>query len=138
MFVPHIKIPSSATDWEYLCDMWCEPQYMPKEMKKKRNEHSLESMSDKLILEKVLGRSSVRLLGWGRDPVVAGNIAGSIEKSKCPSYDELVDELETMKGEHDAMKQILIQKNITYINPLQEKQPFTTCKTRRSLIYVTR
>ncbi|CAI9284601.1 unnamed protein product [Lactuca saligna] len=41
------------------------------EMKKMRNEHSLESMSDKLILEKVLGRSSVRLFGLGRDPVVA-------------------------------------------------------------------
>nr|KAJ0197029.1 hypothetical protein LSAT_V11C700367610 [Lactuca sativa] len=82
------------------------------EMKKMRNEHSLESMSEKLILEKVLGRSSVRLFGWGRDPVVVGNIAGSTEKSKHPSYDELVDELETMKREHEAMKQILIKKNI--------------------------
>nr|KAJ0197338.1 hypothetical protein LSAT_V11C700377150 [Lactuca sativa] len=52
------------------------------EMKKMRNKHSLESMSDKLILEKHL------------------------------SYDELVDELETMKREHEVMKEILIEKNI--------------------------
>ncbi|CAI9276017.1 unnamed protein product [Lactuca saligna] len=166
----------SKEDWEYLCDMWCEPKYMEiakkkvvargkrkmetrnglkstiryhvelghdvdsssghietwrlthwdekkgwkstdmaakyEEMKKMRNEHSLESMIDRLILEKVLGRSSICLFGWGRDPVVAGNIVGSTEKSKCPSYDELVDELETIKREHEAMKQILIEKNI--------------------------
>nr|KAJ0201257.1 hypothetical protein LSAT_V11C600324930 [Lactuca sativa] len=69
-------------------------------------------MSDKLILENVIGRSSVRLFGWGRDSVVASNIAGSTDKSKHPSYNKLVDELETMKREHEVMKQILIKKNI--------------------------
>ncbi|CAI9284850.1 unnamed protein product [Lactuca saligna] len=77
-----------------------------------RNEHSLETMIDKLILKKVLGGSSVRLFGWGHDHVVIGNTAGSSKKSKCHSYDDLLDELETMKREHAAMKQILIEKNI--------------------------
>ncbi|KAJ0923217.1 hypothetical protein HanPSC8_Chr05g0213191 [Helianthus annuus] len=39
-------------------------------MMKLRNEHPVESMSDKSIIETVLGRSSVRLHGWGHDPVV--------------------------------------------------------------------
>ena len=88
-------------------------------MKKLRNEHSLESMSDKLIMEKVLGRSSVRLFGWGRDPVVAGNTASSSNNSKRPTYDELVDELgilkeknATMEQKYAAMEQLLIEKNI--------------------------
>ncbi|KAL4585273.1 hypothetical protein LXL04_009889 [Taraxacum kok-saghyz] len=89
------------------------------EMKKLRNEHSLESMSDKLIMEKVLGRSSVRLFGWGRDPVVAGNTASSSNNSKRPTYDELVDELgilkeknATMEQKYATMEQLLIEKNI--------------------------
>ena len=81
-------------------------------MKKMRNEHSVETMSDKLILEKVLGRSSVRLFGWGRDPLVDGNTSRSSKKSKRPTYDEVVDELETLKGKYATMEKILIEKNI--------------------------
>lgn len=67
-------------------------------MKKIRNEHSTQSMSDKLILDKVHEQSYVRLFWWGRDLVVAGNTTGSSRNTKRPSYDELVDQLETMKA----------------------------------------
>ncbi|KAK9051006.1 hypothetical protein SSX86_027631 [Deinandra increscens subsp. villosa] len=80
-------------------------------MMKLRNEHSVESMSDKLILEEVLGRSSVRLHGWGRDPTITSTM-GTSQKIKRPTYGELVDELETLKGKCAVMEQILIEKNI--------------------------
>ncbi|KAI3819843.1 hypothetical protein L1987_13695 [Smallanthus sonchifolius] len=66
-------------------------------MMKLRTQHSVESMSDKSILEKVFGRSSVRLQGWGRDPASASNTMGTTQKSKCPTFEELVNELETLK-----------------------------------------
>jgi hypothetical protein len=81
-------------------------------MMKLRNQHSVQSMSDKSILEKVLGRSSIRLHGWGRDPVNANNTTGTTQKSKRPTYDEVVDELETLKGNYEIIKQALIENNI--------------------------
>jgi hypothetical protein len=84
---------------------------LQKEMMKLRKEHTEESMSDKLILEKVLGRKSVRLNGWGRDPATS-HTNGTTNKSKRPTYDELVDELETLKGMCATMKQALIDNNI--------------------------
>ncbi|KAI3805060.1 hypothetical protein L1987_27082 [Smallanthus sonchifolius] len=72
--------------------------------KKLRTQHSVESMSDKSILEKVLGRSSVRLHGSGRDPAIASNTMCTTQKSKCTTYDELVNELETLKGKCELWK----------------------------------
>ncbi|KAL8226027.1 hypothetical protein R6Q57_018584 [Mikania cordata] len=50
------------------------------DMIKLRKQHSMESMSDKLILEKVLGRRSVHLHGWGRDPTIGSNTTGANQK----------------------------------------------------------
>ncbi|XP_042752338.1 uncharacterized protein LOC111906175 [Lactuca sativa] len=166
----------SKDDWEYLCDMWCEPKYMEtaekrvmacgkrkmnnrngskstiryhiergldldsstsqietwrlthwddkkgwrstdaavkyEEMMKLRNEHTVESMSDNSILEKVLGRSSVRLSGWGRDPVVISNTTGTNKNSNHPTYDELVDDTQNLKRRCAIMERLLIEKNI--------------------------
>ncbi|KAI3717301.1 hypothetical protein L1987_68841 [Smallanthus sonchifolius] len=82
------------------------------DMMKLRNQHSVESMSDKSILEKVLGRSSVHLNWWGRDLVIASNTMGTTQKSKCPTYDKVVNELETLKAKWASMEEILIEKNI--------------------------
>ncbi|KAL8249714.1 hypothetical protein R6Q59_006582 [Mikania micrantha] len=57
----------------------------------------MESMSDKSILEKVLGRSFIRFHGWGRDPTICSNATGTNQKSKHITYNELVDEVETLK-----------------------------------------
>lgn len=87
---------------------------LQKEMLKLRKEHTdEESMSDKMILEKVLGRKSVRLNGWGRDPVTSHTNGGtSVRTSKRPKYDELVDEVETLKGMCANLTQALIDKKI--------------------------
>ncbi|KAK1431944.1 hypothetical protein QVD17_08759 [Tagetes erecta] len=75
------------------------------EMMKLRNEHSVEAMSDKSIIEKVLGRNSVRLNGWGRDPVIASNTPGITQNSKRPTYDELVDTVIKVNGRCAIMEQ---------------------------------
>ncbi|KAK9066743.1 hypothetical protein SSX86_014066 [Deinandra increscens subsp. villosa] len=82
------------------------------DMMKLRNKHSVESMSDKMILEKVLGRSSVRLRGWGRDPNITSNTMGTSQNTKRPTYDEVVDQVETLKAKCAAMEQTLIERNI--------------------------
>ncbi|KAJ0863126.1 hypothetical protein HanPSC8_Chr12g0526271 [Helianthus annuus] len=76
-------------------------------------------MSDKSNIETVLGISSVRLHGWGRDPVSSSSTMGATKKSKClayedlvDAYDELVEELGTMKGKCAIMEQALIENNI--------------------------
>ncbi|KAL8211380.1 hypothetical protein R6Q57_005817 [Mikania cordata] len=81
-------------------------------MIKLRKQHSVESMSDKLILEKVLGRSSVRLHGWGRDPTVGSNTTGANQNLNQVTYNELMDEGETLKETCAIMQQILIEKNL--------------------------
>ncbi|KAL8249935.1 hypothetical protein R6Q59_006803 [Mikania micrantha] len=82
------------------------------DMIKLRKQHSVESMSDKLILEKVLGRSFVRLHGWGRDPSTCSNTTCTNEKLKHSTYNELVNEVETLKETCAIMQQILVEKNL--------------------------
>ncbi|CAH1447045.1 unnamed protein product [Lactuca virosa] len=81
-------------------------------MMKPSNENTVESMSDKSILEKVLGRNSVRLSGWGRDPVGISNTTSTNKNSKRPTYDELVDDTQNLKRRCAIMEQLLIEKNI--------------------------
>lgn len=71
-------------------------------------------MSDKVILEKILGRSSVRLNGWGRDPLTSQRKGSITKKSKenRPSYDELVDEVQVLKGVVATLSQVLIDNNM--------------------------
>lgn len=84
---------------------------------KLRNEHSVESMNDKTILEKVLGRSSVRLHGWGRDPTIGSNTMDTNQKSNRPTYDEVLDALEALQGTCALMQQALIENNIMLPSP---------------------
>ncbi|PON98880.1 hypothetical protein TorRG33x02_051170, partial [Trema orientale] len=59
-----------------------------------RAEHTPEVLSDKKIMERVLGRHSVRLGGWGRSP--SGSTATSDMDSgepHRPTYDELAERL---------------------------------------------
>ncbi|KAL8215936.1 hypothetical protein R6Q57_022773 [Mikania cordata] len=82
------------------------------DMIKLRKPNSVELMSDKLILEKVLGRSTVRLHGWGRDPSICSNTTCTNQKLKHPTYNELVNEVETLKETYAIMQQILVEKNL--------------------------
>ncbi|KAL8251470.1 hypothetical protein R6Q59_035163 [Mikania micrantha] len=69
-------------------------------MMKLRSQHSVESMSDKSILEN------------GHDPNICSNFTNISKKSKHPTYNELVDEVETLKETCATMQQILIEKNL--------------------------
>ncbi|KAL8249731.1 hypothetical protein R6Q59_006599 [Mikania micrantha] len=82
------------------------------DMIKLRKQHYVKSMSDKLILEKVLGRSSVRLHGWGRDLTIGSNTMDTNQKLQQVTYNELVDDVETLKETCAIMQQILIEKNL--------------------------
>ncbi|KAL8244059.1 hypothetical protein R6Q59_010317 [Mikania micrantha] len=86
-------------------------------MIKLRKQHLVESLSDKLILEKVLGRSSVRLHGWGRDPSICSNTTCTNQKLEHPTYNELLNEVETLKETCAIMQQILVEKNLMSPSP---------------------
>ncbi|CAH1449104.1 unnamed protein product [Lactuca virosa] len=85
--------------------------FVLEEMMKLRNEHTFNSMSNNSILENVLGRISVRLSGWGRDPVVVSNTSNT-KNSKRPTYNELLDDVRKMKKRCAIMEQKMIEKNI--------------------------
>ena len=87
-------------------------------MLKLRQDNPAEKMTDKEILEKVLGRQSVRLFGWGRSPSTSQTACTS-EDPKRPSYDELMEqvnkyksEVNELRGNMDLMLEALIAKNI--------------------------
>ncbi|KAL8242045.1 hypothetical protein R6Q59_012347 [Mikania micrantha] len=100
------------------------------DMIKLRKQHSVESMSDKLILEKVLGRSSVRFHGWGRHPSICSNTTCTNQKLKHPTYDELVNEVETLKKTCAIMQQILVEKNL--MSPLPEPSQDDTSESNEN------
>ena len=75
-------------------------------------------MIDKDILEKVIGRQSIRLFGWGRSPSTSGTTCTSEESSR-PTYKQLVDDLnqykslfQELQGDVNMLRQVLIEKNI--------------------------
>ncbi|XP_057771575.1 uncharacterized protein LOC130992830 isoform X3 [Salvia miltiorrhiza] len=73
---------------------WSSPELEAKyeDMMQLRRDNPPDEMTDKEIIEKVLGRQSVRLNGWGRSPSKSrGECSqGSIR----PSYEQLRDELD--------------------------------------------
>ncbi|KAL5555526.1 hypothetical protein UlMin_037762 [Ulmus minor] len=84
---------------------WTSPELERKyeEMMQLRLDNTPETMTDKNILERVLGRQSIHLFGW----------------FGCPTYDELVEDLnkyksrfEKLEGDVDMMRQVLISKNL--------------------------
>ena len=59
-----------------------------------RAEHPLEVLSDKEIMEHVLGRESVRLRGWGRSPSsFTATSETNSGQPRRPTYAQLVEEL---------------------------------------------
>ncbi|CAH9103167.1 unnamed protein product, partial [Cuscuta europaea] len=74
-----------------------------------RREKSPEDLTDKQILEKVLGRESVRLFGWGRSPTGSKRSKGD---SNIPTYTQLMDRVGELSGTVEMMKKLLIEKNI--------------------------
>ncbi|XP_052206195.1 uncharacterized protein LOC127810657 [Diospyros lotus] len=88
------------------------------QMMQLRRDNSPDKMTDKDILEKVLGRQSVRLFGWGRSPSTSGTTCTSEESSR-PTYKQLVDDLnrykslfQELQGDVNMLRQVLIEKNI--------------------------
>ncbi|CAH9108457.1 unnamed protein product [Cuscuta europaea] len=79
------------------------------EMMEFRREKSPEDLTDKQILEKVLGRESVRLFGWGRSPTGSKRSKGD---SNIPTYTQLMDRVGELSGTVEMMKKLLIEKNI--------------------------
>ncbi|PON39455.1 hypothetical protein PanWU01x14_304880 [Parasponia andersonii] len=51
-----------------------------------RSQNTPEEMSDKEIMERVLGRHSVRLKGWPRSPSTSTQTDASDSTDRCPSY----------------------------------------------------
>ncbi|KAL5568138.1 hypothetical protein UlMin_024713 [Ulmus minor] len=99
---------------------WTTPELERKfeEMMQLRTENTLDTMTDKEILERVLGRQSVRLFGWGRSPSTSEATYTSDESGR-PTYDQLVEDLnkyksrfEELEGDVDMMRQVLISKNL--------------------------
>ncbi|CAH9130514.1 unnamed protein product [Cuscuta epithymum] len=83
---------------------WISPEAESKyeEMMQLRRDNPPEKLTDKQILENVLGRQSVRLFGWGRSP---SGSKRSKNDSNLPTYSELV-------GTVEMMRKLLIEKNI--------------------------
>ena len=91
---------------------------MQEEMMQLRLDNTPETMTDKKILERVLGQQSVRLFGWARS-LSTSTATLSSEESSRPTYDELVEDLnkyksrfEELEGDVDMMRQVLISKNL--------------------------
>ncbi|PON91089.1 hypothetical protein TorRG33x02_131200, partial [Trema orientale] len=99
---------------------WTSPELEAKynEMLQLRQHNPPENMTDKDILEKVLGRQSVRLFGWGRSPSTSDATCTS-EESGRPTYAQLLEDLniykfrfQELEGDVELMRQALISKNI--------------------------
>lgn len=103
-------------------------------MKLREDNPSPEQMSDKEIMEKVLGRQSNRLFGWGRSPSKSQGTHN--QTSRRPTHDELKEveakyvqtlnqleevnaNYEALKGELDWIRQLLIDRNIMSHSELQ-------------------
>lgn len=78
-----------------------------------RDSFSPEEMSDKEIMERVLGRHSVYLRGWGRSTDTTNNPRhGTTSESNQPSYHELVQQLNEANYRLDEVVNILRQNNL--------------------------
>ncbi|KAM6547717.1 hypothetical protein CsatB_019393 [Cannabis sativa] len=76
-----------------------------------RQDNPPEKMSDKEILEQVLGRHFVRLFGRGRSPNISETTSTSSDPDR-PSYSQLMELYLDLRGELDTMRQTLIAKEI--------------------------
>lgn len=78
-----------------------------------REAYSPEEMSDKEIMEAVLGRHSVYLRGWGRSSCTTNNKGhGTTTESNQPSYQELAQQLSEANNRLDEVFDILRQNNL--------------------------
>ncbi|KAK1364081.1 hypothetical protein POM88_039642 [Heracleum sosnowskyi] len=78
-----------------------------------RNTYSPEEMSDKEIMEAVLGRHSVYLQGWGRSSGTTNNKTdGTTTKSNQLSYQELVQRVNEANSRLDQVVNVLCQNSL--------------------------
>ena len=69
-----------------------------------RAEHTPNVLSDKEIMEHVLGRHSVRLSGWGRSTSHSTTTSDS-GKTQRPTYEELAKRLDTTQQQlHEVVE----------------------------------
>ncbi|XP_062079371.1 uncharacterized protein LOC133783749 [Humulus lupulus] len=90
-----------------------------------RGQHPPEELSDKEIMERVLGRNSVYLRGWGRSPSVTTstshreNIVGN-----QPTYEELLERLnDTTSRLNATSEQLSVVVDILRHNNLMAPPP---------------
>ena len=83
-----------------------------------RAEHTPDVLSDKEIMERVLGRHSVRLSGWGRS-TTSSTATSDSGRTRRPTYEELAEQLNTTRQQlHevveglDECRQVLRQHNL--------------------------
>ncbi|CAH9076445.1 unnamed protein product, partial [Cuscuta europaea] len=72
-------------------------------------DNSPEELTHKQILEKVLGRESVRLFGWGRS---SSENKKRKDDSNVPIYTELLNHVGELQSTVGMMQKLLIEKNI--------------------------
>ncbi|XP_063944594.1 uncharacterized protein LOC108203730 [Daucus carota subsp. sativus] len=77
-----------------------------------REVYSLEELSDKEIMEAVLGRHSVYLRGWGRSSKTNNEGHQTTTESTQPSYQELVEQLNDANNRLDEVVSVLRQNNL--------------------------
>ena len=78
-----------------------------------REVYSPDELSDKEIMEAVLGRHSIYLRGWGRSSSTTNNKGHeTTTESTQPSYQELVEQLNEANNRLDEVVDILRQNNL--------------------------
>ncbi|PON43024.1 hypothetical protein PanWU01x14_276800 [Parasponia andersonii] len=106
-------------DWEYLCDLWSSTTFVDR-MLEWRSQNTPEEMSDKEIMERVLGHHFVRLRGWARFSSTSTQTDASDSTDRRPSYEELLVELATIRYRlkeievgFDECRQVLRSQGLT-------------------------
>ena len=78
-----------------------------------RGQHPAEELSDKEIMERVLGRDSVYLRGWGRSSTVTTSTSHRENiVSNQPTYDELLERLNATNEQLSEVVDILRRNNL--------------------------
>lgn len=82
-------------------------------MKTLRDTYSIEEMSDKEIMEAVLGRNSVYLRGWGRSSCKTDHRGcRTFAEPDQPSYQQLLQQVNDANTRLDEVVKILCENNL--------------------------
>ena len=94
-----------------------------------RAQHTPEEMSDKDIMERILGRSSAHLKGWGRSfSSTTSTSQRNPTESNKPTYDELAQRLDEANNRLDSTNdQLSIVVEILRKNNMMPPPPSDQC-----------